>query len=135
MQKNINQAEHNQDFHKCIVDKFEDSFFDWKITVLFYIAIHYLKALAEKRGENIGDTHIEIDRSVNPDRNDSTMKITRNAWREYKQLYNYSRTARYEGITDFDTFNKLKEIDHKYCLEHVKRFKAYIKGQKVPIGE
>lgn len=59
---------------------------------------------------------IEIEFSVNPDRQHSSMKITRNAWREYKTLYEYSRTARYEGITDFETFEKLKQIDHKYLL-------------------
>lgn len=61
------------------------------------------------------------------------MKISRNAWSEYKNLYHYSRTARYEGITDFETFEKLKQIDHRFCLTHLQNFKSYIKGQGIEI--
>jgi len=133
MQQHLDQASHNIDFHHCIDEKFNDKFYDWKITVLFYVAIHYLKALATKRNIDIGETHYEIEQSVNPDRPNSKMKITRNAWREYKNLFNYSRTARYEGITDFNTFEKLKQADHPYCLQHLDNFKKYIQNQGIII--
>ena len=131
MQEYIDQANHNQEFHDTICTTYTDKFFDWKITVLFYVAIHCLKALARKRGIDIGDTHYDIEKSVNPDRPESVMKITKNAWREYKALFQYSRTARYEGITDIDTFNTLKKTDHKYCLVHLSNFKKYITGQGI----
>jgi len=133
MQQHLDQASHNQAFHDCIVENFNDKFYDWKITVLFYIAIHCLKALAIKRNATIGVTHAEIEKSVNPDRQDATMKISRNAWREYRNLYNYSRTARYEGITDTETFEKLKQLDHSYCIKHLDSFKKYIIGQGINI--
>ena len=133
MQQYLDQAAHNQNFHNCIESNFNGQFHDWKITVLFYIAIHYLKALAASRGVDIGETHYEIEQSVNPDRQNSKMKITRNAWREYKNLFNYSRTSRYEGITDFSTFEKLKQIDHSYCLTHLDNFKKYMQGQGLKI--
>lgn len=93
MQHHIDQANHNKDFHSCIQDNFYERFYDWKITVLFYIALHYLKALYLKRNMNIGDTHFDIEQNVNPDRPNPTMTITKGAWREYKNLFNYSRTA------------------------------------------
>ncbi len=133
MQEYLSQAQHNQDFHDCVHSSFSDKFFDWKITALFYIAIHYLKALASQKGINIGDTHADIEKSVNPDKHDVKMRISRNAWRDYKSLYQYSRTARYEGIMDIKSFEKLKEIDHGYCLEHLRKFKGYIQGQGVII--
>ena len=133
MQKHLDQAAHNQIFHDPIDGNFSEQFHDWKITVLFYVAIHYLKALAAKRKINIGETHYEIELTVNPDRGSSKMKITRGAWREYKTLFNYSRTARYEGITDFVTFEKLKKADHYYCLQHLENFKKYIKGQGIDL--
>lgn len=133
MQKHIDQASHNQKFHDSIDSQFGGEFYDWKITVLFYVAIHYLKALASKKGMDIGDTHHEIEYSVNPDRVSSKMKITRTAWREYKNLFNYSRTSRYEGITDFETFEKLKQLDHSYCIQHLENFKNYLRSQDLPI--
>jgi len=132
-QQYLDQASHNQKFHDCIEGQFANDFFDWKITVLFYVAIHWLKALGIKRGYNLGETHYEIECKVNPGRDNAQCKITRNAWREYKSLYTYSRTARYEGITDINTFQQLKEIDHRYCIEHIERFKRYIKGQGIEI--
>lgn len=133
MQQYIDQAIHNEDFHECVCTNFSDKFFDWKITILFYVAIHYLKALAAKKSIDIGETHMDIERNCNPDRANAAMRISANAWREYKNLFRYSQTSRYEGITDIETFEKLKEIDYSYCLKHLEFFKKYIKGQGIPI--
>lgn len=128
MQNHILQAEHNKKFHECICEQFPDRFFDWKITVLFYQAIHLLQALADKKGINIGDTHYEIERNINPDRQNPAMPLTKGAWREYNSLYQYSQTARYDGVTDFETFEKLKQVDYSYCLKHLDNFKKYLKS-------
>lgn len=133
MKQHILQAQHNEAFHDNIVANFNDQFFDWRITVLFYVAIHYLQALAAMRGIHIGDTHYDIELSVNPDRNNNKMAISKAAWREYKNLFNYPRTAHYEGITDFATFERLKETDYNFCLRHLDKFKKYIQGQGLPI--
>jgi hypothetical protein len=133
MEHHIFKAEHNQKFHDCIEAEFDGHFYDWKITVLFYVAIHYLKALAILRGIEIGETHIEIEKSVNPDRNTAKMRLTRNAWREYRNLFNYSRTARYEGISDFATFEQLKKLDHAYCVQHLDNFKKYMGSQGLAV--
>ncbi len=129
MQKHLDQAIHNQEFHTCICDSFEEQFFDWKITVLFYVAIHCLKALAESKGIDIGSTHFDIEKNVNPEKYKPSMSISKNAWYEYRNLYNYSRTARYDGITDPDTFELLRKQDHLHCLRHLEKFKMYIENQ------
>ena len=135
MKEFIEQAEHNQDFHDCIHDKFNTRFFDWKIISIFYIAIHYLKALASHRGIDIGGTHYEIERNVNPKRDNPKMRITETAWRNYKRLFDYSCTARYQGIADILVFETLMEKDYKECLKHLKDFKLYIEGQGVVIPQ
>lgn len=133
MQQHLDQATHNQNFHDCIDTQFNGHFYDWKITVLFYVGIHYLKALASSRGIDIGETHFDIEQNVNPERNNARMRITKSAWREYKNLFTYSRTARYEGISDIDTFQQLKQIDHSYCLSHLSNFKKYVQSQGVSV--
>jgi len=129
MQHHIEQARHNQTFHDCIETQFIGQFHDWKITVLFYIALYYLKALATSRGIHIGETHYDIEQNVNPDRPNAKMRITKNAWRDYKSLFQYSRTARYEGITDIATFEQLNQMDHAYCIQHLDNLKKYLQGQ------
>jgi len=103
MEKHLLQATHNKDFHDCIDSSFSNRFYDWKITVLFYIAIHCLKAFAVKKKVDIGDTHREIEKNINPDNPQRILSITRTAYINYRDLYQSSKTARYEGITDFET--------------------------------
>jgi hypothetical protein len=133
MSQHLSQATHNQNFHNVIDTNFKNQFHDWKITILFYVAIHYLKALADLKKINIGNTHFDIEQTVNPDRPHAKMRITKNAWREYKALFKYSQTARYEGITDLATFELLKHLDHLYCLQHLENFKKYVQGQGVKV--
>ena len=128
LQNHILQAEHNAKFHDCICEQFPDRFFDWKITVLFYQAIHLLQGLADQKGISIGDTHYEIERNINPDRPNPSMPISKGAWREYNSLYQYSQTARYDGITDFETFERLKQGDYGYCVKNLENFKKYLQS-------
>ncbi len=124
MNRYLNQAAHNEEFHKSIGENFTNKFYDWRITSLFYTAIHYLKALAHKRDINIGQTHHEIELNINPQRNNSSMRITKGAWREYKSLLQYSRTSRYEGIdTDIETFEIIMKTDYGNCVQHLDNFK------------
>jgi hypothetical protein len=134
MDRFLNQASHNEEFHNCICENFADKFYDWKITSLFYTAIHYLKALATKRGIDIGQTHHEIELNVNPDRHKPLMRITKGAWSEYKKLLQYSRTSRYDGVnTDFETFELIMKADYEYCVKHLDNFKKYLIGQGLEI--
>ena len=53
-------AHHNKNFHDAICRLQPDVYYDWKITSLFYVAIHYLKSLAQHRNKSIGNFHFEI---------------------------------------------------------------------------
>ena len=79
MGKYLNQAHRNEEFHRGICENYPDTFFDWKITALFYIAIHYLKELADKKRIDIGQTHFDIDKNTNLLRNNAFMRISKGA--------------------------------------------------------
>lgn len=66
MQNHLEQAKHNRELLNEMETVFPQKFFDWKITITFYIAIHYLQALADHKGIEIGQTHNDIERNVNP---------------------------------------------------------------------
>lgn len=127
MNSHLLQAKHNENFHDFIAN--EEGYYDWKITILFYVSIHYLKALAIKRKANIGFTHYDIEKSVNPKSQSKVLIIPNFAWNDYKMILNYSKTARYDGIENHDFFNELKKIDYKNTLTHFNNFKSYIKNQ------
>lgn len=134
MQKHLRQADHNEEFHQALCEKFPNEFFDWKCTVLFYQSLHYLQALAAKRGIDIGNTHVEIERNVRPDSTNSKMPISQGAWSYFRALRRHSHDSRYDGIiTDPETFNHIMKEKHDKSLEALKGFKKYIVKMGVPL--
>lgn len=91
----VNQLNHNVKFLCDQCENFPDKYFDWKVTSSFYVAIHAIKALAEKRGIYIGSNHQEIERNINPHRNNASMRISNTCWFGYVNLKNASRDSRY----------------------------------------
>jgi len=123
----IKKAQHNEKFHSDLCDCFEDKYYDWKITSLFYTAIHWIKVLAEKDNKQIGVTHKEINNNIDPKNERAEMKISKGAYHYYINLYKESKTARYDGINiDHDSFEKLKEGDWKQCQTYIEGLKAYM---------
>jgi predicted acetyltransferase len=131
MQKHIDQANHNIEFHSCIDSKFTGKFTDWKITVLFYVAIHLIKALAAKDKKNIGNSHKEINTGINPTNRNAVMKISRKAWRSYQTMYQNSKNSRYNGITDLETFEELLQGDYQSSLENLVFLTKYLNGRGI----
>jgi hypothetical protein len=137
MKTHILQAEHNVDFHNNICSTFPELYFDWKITVQFYTALHLLKALAKKEHKDIGNNHSDIFRSIRWDNDNAVMKISRTAGEMYNDLYSYSHSVRYDGIghlIDIETWNSLKKEDHKACVDILKKFILYIKARGIPVN-
>jgi len=131
MQRFVDQANHNIDFHRCIDTSFENRFTDWKITVLFYIAIHLIKALAEKDKKDIGNSHQEINTNINPENPNAVMKVSRKAWRSYQHLFKTSQTSRYNGISDPETFEQIMKTDYQFCLDSFNYLSKYAKGRGI----
>jgi hypothetical protein len=140
MNTQIELLNHNYYFHNCLCDIYPDKFYDWKITVLYYCAYNGLKALSVVDGIDIGTTHHDIELHANPkyiNRNKKAYKIQikKTAWDDYNSLYNYSTTARYNGMIDTETFDALKKEDYARCLVHFENFIRYIHIEKgVPMA-
>lgn len=125
------QALHNKEFLDCIEKQFE-KFFDWKITVNFYIAIHLLKALAKKRNKDIGQTHYDIANSLDPGRTRSPiMPMPPEMWKKYKRMFQYSIDSRYQGVLT----PEIREIALKRDLVEVNKlqttFCAYMRSEGI----
>ena len=130
MQHHLEQAKHNEFFLSDLEVDYPTTYFDWKVTVSFYIALHYLQALGDYRNIEIGETHNDIERNVNPNSSrNPVMRISNSAWRNYKSLFKYSQIARYDGINDRQNFEELRESDYLECKTHLENFKKYIKSQ------
>ena len=127
MGNHIEHAKHNKDFIDCLCNHFPEQFFDWKTTALFYEALHLLKEYAETQQVDLGGTHEKISEAVNPASAKKVIKLEPDEYKNYNRLYTLSRSARYEGFTDIETFQKLKASDYEIATQYSKRWKAYMK--------
>ena len=112
----VEQFKHNEAFHKSISTSFPDTYFDWKITCLFYCAYHLIKALAEHRNVKIGDRHTDIMWNLNPKNPGRPMSFKAKAFDNYDILFTYSWEARYEGITtDYIAWQEIRKADYLHA--------------------
>lgn len=90
----LQQAEHNERF----LGTFDISIsphLDWAITVIFYAALHYIRALAAKHLFTNISRYGDLDRVF-----DRVSIFKRNGWiyADYRQLKDDSRAARYDMV-------------------------------------
>jgi hypothetical protein len=102
--------------------------------VLFYTALHYIKAYYKSKNINIWETHFEIEKSISPFIPNSPYKVNKTCCSSYKALFRYSHTARYDGVADIATFEQSLKGDHKICLAHIDAVKKYIIGMGIKLS-
>ena len=133
MTKHLEQVKHNENFHSSLCSSYSEHYFDWKITCLFYISLHLLKALAHHWGVDPGDRHTIILRNMNPKMPNRNFKVKSDVFYSFDRLFEYSRTARYDGFTDFNTFQQLKKADYIDALKICEYIKNYVRKNGVPV--
>lgn len=130
MERNTSQAKHNEEFFSLLKEKLPHSFYDWKLTVVFYAALHYVKAFSIYRGIDIGDTHFDMMNSIFPkDGSEPKLKLPKEVRSYYKTMYRYSRACRYDGFLTIENFNRICEANLNYSLSALDKMKAYFKSQ------
>lgn len=134
MKPYIEQGKHNEALYNHLKTTFPNQYNDWKITIIFYSAIHYLKAYAKLNKKTIGTSHHEIFLNTDSHNRNATFPIQKGAYTLYKDIYQYSRTARYNGMLDSATFELVMKADLDECEKHFEKFKKFLIGKNVPIS-
>ena len=133
MQAHINQALHNESFLAECCKKFPDSYFDWKVTTTFYIALHLLRAFCEKRGVDPGNTHYDIQRSFDPKKCAKPItQCPKLLWESYSAIQRYSEQARYEVFLDHEVENEIQKDNFEEAKIKIEILKKYFNSQGVP---
>ena len=127
------QAKHNEFFHKNTCDHFPEDFYDWKITTLFYVAIHYVKALANQLNIDIGQDHYSIKGNIKYQDSSSKypkMAFNKKAYGYYDYLYRTSQISRYNGFinksnffVDDATFQNIMKDEHSQFVAALDKVK------------
>jgi len=134
MEAHINQALHNEKFvEECCIN-YPDTYFDWKVTATFYIALHLFRAFCEKRGVYPGATHYDIACNFDPKRcnNKPLTQMPKFVWECYSKLQKYSEHARYEVFLDPEVENEIQRDNYLHCVILLKSLKEYFHKEGVP---
>jgi hypothetical protein len=126
----LEQAKHNEGFHKFLSSISPDKFVDWKIICLFYAALHLVKELAQVKKVRLGDSHNSILSEINPINKNRKLIVKRDFYETYNSLYMFSRDVRYDGFLVYDEFEKALEPVY---LESQKNY-LYLKKEVIRLG-
>jgi len=130
MKSHLLQALHNEKFLEEFERLMPDDYFDWKITVVFYIAVHYIDAYFSSHGTPTGSHEIRKDLMKNhlyP----PPQKVCDN----YENLYRLARTARYNGFNDVKEFRKHQKEKLKEAKRNLKAVRDFINDDMEEAGE
>ncbi len=109
MKDYLRKAKHNENFLAVLEKSFPNEFYDWKIVVIFYIAVHYIEAYFDSHG--IKTTNHKQRRELIEF---GEFSFLRSFIDNYDNLFNICHISRYNGFKNFEAFNahqkeKLKE--------------------------
>lgn len=133
MTEHINQAKHNEKFLLLIEQHCPDNYFDWKITVVFYCALHYLRAFESFKKIKVGGTHKDMIYHINPKNKDAKMKIDQSCADCYIDLFNMAHTSRYNGIKDTKVYLQLLKYNLSLAKKHLDHIKKFVEGHGLKI--
>jgi uncharacterized protein (UPF0332 family) len=133
MQLHIDKARNNEKFLAFIESNITDDFIDWKITVTFYAALHYIKALL--KAKHVADTHshTKIDLAINPGNKNRKFAMPGDYYQCYRELYEASRNARYTVVYSNQFQILLQKMQCEQSKQNLSKLKEYVKNEGVKI--
>ena len=125
MCKHRNQKDHNQSFLEDLIRDYPNNYFDWKITVLFYISIHLIRDFAfKKRSVEISKSHRAVFEFLEQETSKSSQ-----VYKSFSILFRNCRDCRYNGFTTEDAFEKFCEVKFNESQMHLNKIEAYFNSQ------
>lgn len=124
-QQHIEHFRHNEGFLTTVIAASPDRYFDWKVTIAFYCALHLVRAFLATKGIEESPNHQHTLDCINPRPNtvpDSHVPLP-NLYRPYSHLYLLSRNARYDGFLqpkEFEKNQRDKLAEAQSCVERIK---------------
>jgi hypothetical protein len=125
MIEHLNQAKHNENFLSEIEKHSSNNYFDWKVVVVFYSALHYLRALEKLHNKKIYGRHKDLLYHINPKNIDAKMPIDQKCADSYFDLFNMSHISRYYGIDNAQIHLALMKYNLNLAKSHYATIKKY----------
>jgi hypothetical protein len=91
----ITQAKSNLKFLEEISNRLSMPYWDWNVTVCYYVAVHLVNSHIAKVSDQHYRKHEEVSKALNPYFPLSPTKVPDNVYTAYSNLQNLSRRSRY----------------------------------------
>jgi len=124
--EHINQAKSNLNFLNSITSI--KDYWDWKVTVSFYVALHLVNAHLAQKADLHYRTHNKVDQAINPFNTFSVTKFSEENYLAYTKLLGLSRRSRYlvnEKIRN--NKNRLYFTYEKHFIKAIKNLDIILK--------
>jgi galactokinase len=129
--EHISQSKVNLKFLRLVNSTAEGSFWDWQVTICFYVGVHLINAHLAKQAGLHYRKHEEVNNVISPYSTLSPCKLPEQVYLSYMKLQNLARRARYlvnedrrnMETTPFFTYDKhlmrsLKHLDNLMQYMH-----------------
>ncbi len=128
--EHISHAKKNLLFLEEINGKLTCQYWDWNVTVCYYVAVHLVNSHIASISDLHYRNHEEISNALNPYKKLSLTKFPEKVYLAYNQLQNLSRRARYLISEDLKNrsvdANLTREKHFKRALVHLETLLEYI---------
>lgn len=131
MLNHLNLAKHNEDFLNTIENAAPNSFFDWKITVCFYSALHYLRALEKLKKKQIGNSHKQFLFHLDSSNKDAVLPINRTIFEHYQSLFDMAHKTRYTAFINAKFQMSLYKSNLEFAKNSLSTIKQYCVKQGI----
>ena len=131
MKEHIDQVAHNLDFLAALDKQFPKRYFDWRITVAFYTALHCLRAYEKFKKVRIAKGHKFLYEHSNPSNPSALNPISQKAFDAYNELHDASQKTRYQGFLNPMIHMVGLELTYTDALQNLDIVKNYVKSKGV----
>ncbi|TGE23513.1 hypothetical protein [Hymenobacter metallicola] len=129
----VNKAKHNQKLVELLEEQGQDGFPDWVVIVIFYVALHWICAWVSNQGRprssfgSHGDMRNLINPNIKPHlKSHHYIPVSKRVYEAYDELYDFSRTARYDGFLNEKGMREQEMDDMEECKKNLAIIKDFI---------
>ena len=134
MDNHLRQVAHNESLLDHLETTCPNSFNDWKVTLVFYTALHLIRAFCKHSGVVVGVSHKELQIAMN-NRGSSVpnLDVDVDCTNHYNSLYAASRQARYDGMENNTLFESSNQRRLTFSKIKLQKIKDHLKAKGLPI--
>jgi hypothetical protein len=134
MENHLKQSAHNESLLDNLERLFPMEYNDWKVTLVFYAALHLIRAYAIQSNVTVGVSHKELQVAMkNQGASVPNLDVDSGCTNNYASLYSASRQARYDGFSNPVIFEASNRRSLAFCKIKLQRIKDHLRDKGLPI--